>query len=99
MTTNKDIKAKAGRYQIDITPDQIINGKGNDAKCCPVYLAISAMFPEFTIKVLRTSVQIFPSRGNKGLYGKLPPEAIEFGYNLDHDIPVAPISFELVLAV
>lgn len=97
MTTNKDIKAKVGRYQIDITPDQITNGKGNGAKCCPIYLAISALFPDFTVKVLRTSVQIFPKKGNAGLYGKLPLEAIDFVYQLDHGQIVQPFTFELIL--
>ena len=92
MTDNKDIKRAAGRYQVIVTADHLTKGNG-------IYHAVAEMFPGFKVKVLRTSVQMFPDRGNKGLYGKMPPIAIEMGHRIDHSMPVMAFSFELVLAV
>lgn len=63
-----------------INKEEIDNANGK----CPVTSFFETAFPGFKVKVLRTSVQIFPKRGNKGLYGKLPYEAVDFLTNWDN---------------
>lgn len=91
MTTNKDLKEQT--VTISITEEDIQYAQGK----CPVWSAFEAAFPDFKVKVLRSSVQIFPVRGNKGLYGKLPYEAVEFTHNWDYHLGVIPIVFSVVL--
>lgn len=91
MTTNKDLKEQT--ITVSITEEGIRNAEGK----CPIWDFFEKAFAGFTVKVLRSSVQIFPKRGNRGLYGKLPYEAIEFTHAFDFKLGVKPISFAVDL--
>ncbi len=91
MTTNKDLKDQL--VTVLITREDIANANGK----CPIWTWFEKAFPDFKVKVLRSSVQIFPSRGNRGLYGKLPYEAIEFTHAFDFKLKVNPIVFTVAL--
>lgn len=91
MTTNKDLKEQTVR--VSISQEEIDNAKGY----CPIQRFFEKAFPNFKVKVLRSSVQIFPQRGNKGLYGKLPYEAVSFTHRFDFKFGVDVIMFSVDL--
>ena len=96
-TTNRDLWEGITRIVVrreDIHSAILYNQAGMNT--CPIYHAIKRVLAcSFEIKVLRTTVQIFPFKGNKGMYGKLPKDAILFGEMWDADEIVKPFSFDV----
>ena len=93
MTTNKDLKEQI--VTVGISQGDIDNAKGK----CPIWTWFEQAFPQFKVKVLRSSVQILPQTGNKGLYGKFPYEAITFTHAFDFGLKCNPVCFNVDLRI
>lgn len=78
---------------VSIAKEEIDNAQGK----CPIVNFFEKTFPDCKVKVLRSSIQIFPRRGNQGLYGKLPWEVVEAITNKDNGIGYSALSFSVDL--
>ena len=89
--TNKDLIPQT--VNVSISREEIGNAQGK----CPIWTKFEKMFPDFKVKVLRSSIQILPQCGNRGLYGKLPLEAIAFTHDFDFGLSVEFVNFSVDL--
>lgn len=82
---------------IDVTQEDIDEGKRFEPCGCPVALAVQKKIPERRVIVYSHKIQI----GEDEIFVELPPSAKEFICKFDKKSndksPVSPFSFELVI--
>lgn len=92
-TTNKDLWN--GYTPISVRDEDIFTARNDPKGKCPIFHAIHRVMPGFEVKVLRTTIQIFPKKGNHGMYGKMPWQVVDFGITWDSSEVVKPIRFDI----
>lgn len=96
-TTNKDLWE--GLTRIVVRDEDIRIAKRDKGGKCPIWHAINRVMPGFTVKVNRTTIQLFPAKGNKGMYGRLPWQAVQRGEVWDFHFYMEPNSFDIEFGI
>ena len=81
--------------RIDVTQDDIASGEPGDAIRCPIARAIRRVTGCLS-SVGTSHVDLFEANGRAHDF-ELPAEAYNFVTEFDHELPVAPFSFDLPL--
>ena len=82
------------KYQIEVTQDDINNGKPHTCSSCPVALAISRT-TNYKAEVGLYIITLFNSKGFSYRSIKIPADIRQFIKAFDSYMPVSPFSFEL----
>lgn len=83
--------------EIEVTADDIANGKRQDERCCPIALACrrTLKLKESDNVYVSGKIVISNSGGDTLVKFKAPAHALDFICDFDRDYYVSPITFEM----
>lgn len=81
--------------KIQINQEDIDNGLKKSCTECPIARAFYRITNIKDFNVTCGTIIVFYPPYNRHLHIKIPPEAKEFIYNFDNNMPVKPFEFEI----